>query len=76
MAMSRGNIEFYKEHYPRGNHVQLDSMGDDPCPLLPGAKGTVSFVVDIGTVFADFDCGRSLGTCSEVDGFHKISEQT
>ena len=27
MAMSRGRIEFYKEHYPRGTRVQLDSNG-------------------------------------------------
>ncbi len=33
MAMSRGRIDFYKEHYLRGTRVQLDSMGDDPCPV-------------------------------------------
>lgn len=43
MAMSRGRIEFYKEHYPCGTRVQLDSMGDDPNPVLNGTKGTVSF---------------------------------
>ena len=76
MAMSRGRIEFYKEHYPRGTRVQLDSMGDDPNPVLNGTKGTVSFVDDIGTVFVNFDNGRSLGICPEVDRFHKITEQT
>ncbi len=55
MAMSRGRIEFYKEHYPRGTRVQLDSMGDDPNPVPNGTKGTVSFVDDIGTVFVNFD---------------------
>lgn len=76
MAMSRGRIEFYKEHYPRGTRVQIDSMGDDPNPVLNGTKGTVSFVDDIGTVFVNFDNGRSLGICPEVDRFHKITEQT
>ncbi len=76
MAMSRGRIEFYKEHYPRGTRVQLDSMGDDPNPVPNGTKGTVSFVDDIGTVFVNFDNGRSLGICPEVDKFHKITEQT
>lgn len=76
MAMSRGRIEFYKEHYPRGTRVQIDSMGDDPNPVLNGTKGTVSFVDDIGTVFVNFDNGRSLGICPEVDKFHKITEQT
>lgn len=76
MAMSRGRIEFYKEHYPVGTRVQLDSMGDDPNPVPNGTKGTVSFVDDIGTVFVNFDNGRSLGICPEVDSFHKITEQT
>ena len=76
MAMSRGRIEFYKEHYPRGTRVQLDSMGDDPCPVEPGAVGTVISVDDIGTVHVNFDNGRSLGICPEVDSFHKIAEQT
>ena len=76
MAMSRGRIEFYKEHYPCGTRVQLDGMGDDPNPVLNGTKGTVSFVDDIGTVFVNFDNGRSLGICPEVDRFHKITEQT
>ena len=76
MAMNRGRIEFYKEHYPPGTRVQLDSMGDDPRPIPAGTKGTVSFVDDIGTVFVNFDNGRSLGICPEVDTFHKITEQT
>lgn len=76
MAMSRGRIEFYKEHYPRGTRVQLDSMGNDPNPVPNGTKGTVSFVDDIGTVFVNFDNGRSLGICPETDKFHKIAEQT
>ena len=76
MAMSRGRIEFYKEHYPRGTRVQLDSMGDDPRTVPSGTKGTVVAIDDIGTVHVNFDNGRSLGICPEVDSFHKITEQT
>lgn len=76
MAMSRGRVEFYKEHYPAGTRICLDSMGDDPRPVPPGTKGTVVAVDDIGTVFVNFDNGRSLGICPEVDSFHKIAEQT
>lgn len=76
MAMSRGRVEFYKEHYPRGTRVQLDQMGDDPRPVPAGTKGTVVTVDDIGTLHVEFDNGRSLGSCPEVDSFHKISEQT
>ena len=36
MAMSRGRVDFYKEHYPAGTRVQLDSMGDDPRPVPAG----------------------------------------
>lgn len=76
MAMSERQIERYKERYPAGTRVQLDHMGDDPNPVPAGSKGTVAFVDDIGTIFVDFDCGRSMGICPEVDSFHKISEQT
>ena len=76
MAMSKGRIEFYKEHYPVGTRVQLDSMGDDPRPVPAGTKGTVVAVDDMGTVHVNFDNGRALGICPEVDSFHKISEQT
>lgn len=76
MAMSRGRVEFYKVHYPAGTRVQLDSMGDDPRPVPPGTKGTVVAVDDMGTVHVNFDNGRALGICPEVDTFHKITEQT
>lgn len=76
MAMSNGRIEFYKEHYPAGTRIMLDSMGDDPCPLPLGAKGTVVAVDDVGTLNFEFDCGRSFGICPEVDKFHKIFDQT
>ena len=76
MAMSKGRIEFYKEHYPVGTRVQLDSMGDDPRPVPAGTKGTVVAVDDMGTVHVNFDNGRALGVCPEVDKFHKITEQT
>lgn len=76
MAMSRGRIEFYKEHYPVGTRVQLDKMGDDPRPVPAGTKGTVVAVDDIDTLHVKFDNGRALGICPEVDSFHKISEQT
>lgn len=76
-TMSRGRIEFYKENYPVGTRIQLDRMNaDDPRPIPAGTKGTVISVDDIGTVHCEFDNGRCLGICPEVDAFHKISEQT
>ncbi len=72
--MNRGRVEFYKKQYPPGTRICLDSMGDDPVPS--GAKGTVIAVDDIGSLHCEFDNGRSLGICPEVDRFHKISELT
>lgn len=75
-TMSRGQIESLKRRYPPGTRVQLDRMGDDPRPITAGTKGTVVAVDDIGSLHVNFDNGRQLGICPEVDSFHKISEQT
>ncbi len=75
-TMSKEQIEFYKKQYPPGTRVQLDRMGDDPRPIPAGTKGTVVVVDDIGQLHVNFDNGRCLGICPEVDSFHKISEQT
>lgn len=76
-TMSRKQIESYKEKYPKGTRVQLDRIGDDPNPIpIPnGTKGTVTAVDDVGTIICNFDNGRCLGICPEVDSFHKILEQ-
>ncbi len=73
--MSDEWIKFYKKNFPKGTRVQLDRMGDDPNPIPDGTKGTVIAVDDTGTVICNFDNGRCLGICPEVDSFHKISEQ-
>lgn len=73
--MSDERIKFYKENFPKGTRVQLDRMGNDPNPVPAGTKGSVVAVDDIGTIHVNFDNGRLLGICSEVDSFHKISEQ-
>ena len=57
-------------------HYPLRGKRYDPNPVPEGSKGVVSFVDDCGTVFVNFDNGRSLGVCPEVDKFHKITEQT
>lgn len=75
-TMSREQVEYLKKQYPRGTRVQLDSMGNDPFPVESGTKGTVISVDDMGTLHCEFDNGRCLGICPEVDSFHKITEQT
>ncbi len=73
--MTEQKIKMVKERYPAGTRVELDRMGDDPNPIPSGSKGTVSFVDDIGTVFVNFDCGRTMGICPDADSFHKITKQ-
>ena len=72
--MNEKKIGYYKKSYPAGTRIQLDFMSDDPNPVPAGTKGTVIAVDDIGTVHCEFDNGRCLGICPEVDAFHKISE--
>lgn len=70
--MNHNKILYYKEMYPKGTRIMLDSMEDDPRPIPPGTTGTVIAVDDIGTIHCNFDNGRQLGICPEVDTFHKI----
>ena len=55
--------QYYKDHYPPGTRIMLDSMENDPRPIEPGTKGTVKYVDDIGTLHCEFDNGRQLGIC-------------
>ena len=68
--------ERYKAEYPPGTRIMLLSMGEDIHRIGDNTRGTVMAVDDIGTVFVNFDNGRSLGVCPEADKFHKITEQT
>ena len=73
--MSREQVNYYKERYPEGTRIQLDSMGDDPRPIAPGTTGTVQCVDDIGTVHCAFDNGRYLGLVPGEDSFHIIHQE-
>lgn len=72
---NRRKVEMLRERYPKGTRICLDSMENDPHPIPSGTKGTVQFVDDMGTVFCEFDNGRSLGVIPGEDGFHTISEE-
>lgn len=64
-----------KEAYPAGTRVYLNCMGDDPRPLPPGSKGTVSNVDDMGTVHVNWDNGRALGLVPGEDSFRPLTEE-
>ena len=62
------------------NSVKFDAPTDELFDHL-GSIGInedipITCSESIGTVFVNFDNGRSLGICPEVDSFHKIAEQT
>ena len=61
-----------KADYPVGTRIQLDHMDDPYSPIPDGMTGTVTFVDDMGTLHMQWDNGRSLGVCPDVDRFHKI----
>lgn len=63
-----------KNTYRPGTRIELDYMGDDPRPILPGTKGTVRIVDDMGTVHCDFDNGRRFGLVPGEDIFHILED--
>ena len=63
------------ERYPPGTRIELIHMGDDPNPIPDGTRGTVTAVDDIGTVFCDFDNGRSLGLAYGEDSFRRLTPE-
>ena len=75
MFPSEEFVNSIKERYPAGTRICLDHMGDDPRPIPPGTKGTVSSVDDIGSVHVHWDNGRTLAVIPGEDSFHKITEK-
>jgi hypothetical protein len=61
-----------KAYYSSGTRVCLVRMDDPYTKLMPGDKGTVSFVDDIGTIHVNWDCGSSLGVAFGEDEIKKI----
>lgn len=61
--------------FQAGVRVELDHM-DDPynTRLVPGCKGTVIAVDDMGTIHVNWDCGSSLGVVYGEDICHIIEE--
>ena len=66
--------QMMKRNYPPGTEIVLDQMGNDPCPIPDGTKGTVMHVDDIGTIHCEFEDGRYLGLIPGEDLFHVIKK--
>ena len=72
--IQRARVEDIKKTYPPGTRIELLSMNDAVAPVLPGTRGTVSFVDDIGTIHPVWDNGRTLGVIVGEDTFRKLSQ--
>ena len=73
---SRETVNRLREQYPEGTRVELVSMNDPYSKLVPGDRGTVSRVDDIGTIFVDWDKGSGLGIAYGEDICRKVTERT
>lgn len=71
----RRKAESYKESYPPGTRILLQRMGNDPCPVQDGTRGTVLTVDSLGTIHCEFDDGRCLGIIPEEDKFRKLTDK-
>ena len=64
-----------REKYAAGTRVELVHMSDPyNTALVPGARGTVVSVDDIGTIHVRWDCGSSLGIVYGEDCCSRIEE--
>nr|WP_077975405.1 DUF4314 domain-containing protein [Dehalococcoides mccartyi] len=67
-------VEARRSRYAKGARVELVSMSDPYTTLKPGDRGTVIFVDDTGTVFADWDNGSTLGAVYGEDEIRILSK--
>ena len=60
--ISKEALQRIREQYPEGARVELTKMNDSyRTDLVPGCRGTVRFVDDMGTIHVSWDIGSSLG---------------
>ena len=71
----RLRIQRVKQLYPPGTRIVLGEMSDPYSPVPPGTRGTVQSVDDMGTVFPQWDNGRTLGLIYGEDSFRKLTQE-
>ena len=67
--------ESTKKLYPPGTRIELLSMSDSYTPVPSGTRGTVKFVDSLGTIFPEWDNGRTLGVVLGEDSFRKLTQE-
>lgn len=76
-GISEKTVERLKNEYPVGCRVELTHMSDPyNTKLVPGCRGTVRAVDDIGTIHVAWDCGSSLGVVYGEDSCRKLDTVT
>lgn len=72
-GIDKATVALLRERFPKGCHVELVQMNDPYNKrLMPGCKGTVTGVDDIGTIHVDWECGSSLGIVYGEDVCRRI----
>lgn len=67
--------EITKRMYPLGTRIELINMKDPYAPVTSGTRGTVKFVDSMGTVFPEWDNGRTLGVVPGEDSFRMLTQE-
>lgn len=67
--------ESTKKLYPPCTRIELLSMSDSYAPVPSGTRGTVKFVDSLGTIFPEWDNGRTLGVVLGEDSFRKLTQE-
>lgn len=67
--MTKAQVQFTKQNFPKGTRVKLIEMKDPYAPVPSGTEGTVEMVDDMGTIHMKWDNNRSLGLIPNEDVF-------
>ena len=69
---SKEVVEKLRRMYPAGTRIELVSMNDPFAKLVPGDRGAVICIDDIGTIHVEWDCCSGLGIAYGEDVIRKI----
>ena len=73
--ISKEALNRIRQQYTSGARVELTKMNDPyRTDLVPGCRGTVRFVDDMGTIHVRWDIGSSLGVVYGEDTCKLIKE--
>ena len=74
-SIRKETLERIRRDYPVGSRVELIMMNDPyRTDLVPGCKGTVNHVDDMGTIHVRWDIGSSLGVVYGEDACKVIDD--